>query len=218
MRSIMMKTVVAAAAVLWAGQASATIIGGGVTGGSSFDDGGQFNLIDPIPNGFTVGDNNQQSNDLFGFNEDQNILLSDALDLDVGTPQLAAGTEVASHYIFYDPVIGDIQGFVEFDAAVLGILTETDTLAASDVLANTDVTYLNPTLRGLEDRTDTAVIDPGNPNRILIDFFAASPGDYIRVLTERSPIAAQEVAEPGTLGLFGFGLSLLFLYGLRRRA
>lgn len=217
MRSIL-KTVILATSVLWAGQAAATIVGGGITGGSSLDEGGVFSLIDPIPLGFTVGDNNQQSDNLFAFNEDQNILLEDALDLDIGTPQLAAETEVASHYIFYDPVIGDIQGFVEFDARVLGILTETDTLFASDVLANTDVTYLNPTLRGLEDRTDTASIDPSNENRILLDFFAASPGDYIRVLTERSPIAAMEVAEPGSLGLFGFSLSLLFLYGRRRRA
>ena len=217
MRSIIMKTVFVAATALWAGQASATIIGGGVTGGSSFAAGGQFNLIEPIPFGFTVGDDNQQSDDLFGFNEDQNILLADALDLDVGTPQLAAGTEVASHYIFYDPVLASIEGFVECDAVVLGILTETDTLFASDVLANTDVTYLNPAARGLEDNTDSVVIDPGNPNRILIDFFAGSPGDYIRVLTERSPIAAQEVAAPGTLGLLGFSLSLLFLYGLRRK-
>ena len=217
MRSIL-KTVLVAATALWAGQAAATIIGGGVTGGSSFDAGGQFNLIDPIPNGFTVGDNNQQSDDLFGFNEDQNILLSDALDLDVGAPQLAAGTEVASHYIFYDPVLAGIEGFVEFDAPVLGVLTETDTLFASDMLANTDVTYLNPTLRGLEASTDSVGIDPGNANRILVDFFASSPGDYIRVLTERSPIAAMEGAEPGTLGLLGFSLGLLFLYGRRRRA
>ena len=216
MRSIL-KIALVAVPALWAGQAAATIIGGGVTGGSSFDAGGQFRLIEPIPNAFTVGNDNQQSNDLIGFNEDQNILLGDALDLDIGTPQLTPGTEVAAHYIIYDPVIGEIEGYVEFDAPVLGILTETDTLFASDILANTDVTYLNPTLRGLEDRTDTAIIDPDNPNRILVDFFAASPGDYIRVLTERSPIAAMEVSEPGTLGLFGFGLSLLFLYGLRRR-
>jgi hypothetical protein len=88
---------------------------------------------------------------LFGFDEDQNIVLSAPLIVDAGANPIPAGTLVPSQYVFFDP--GPTQhviGTVNFDSDVLGIITGTAHLAASDFLANTGVTYLNPGNRGLE--------------------------------------------------------------------
>ena len=136
--------------------AGATIISGQVTGGSALTAGGTFvKLTPPLSNPFgppnSVGDDNFQSPNLFGFDEDQNILLTAPLTVDVGSSPIPAGTTVASHYIFFDPgPTENIIGTVNFDAPILGIITSTDNLAASDFLANTGVNYLNPGERGLE--------------------------------------------------------------------
>ena len=191
---------------------SATIIGGGVTdyGGGT----GTFIELSvpfeaPVGGGSRVGDDTFQNNNLYAFNEDQNIVIPSALTVDVGansSPEvLSEETLVASHYVFFDPAgTVRIQGYVDFDARILGILTSTDRLAATDFLANTGVTYLNPTLRGLESNTDSVWIDSINDNRLRLDWTASTPGDYVRVLTERSVLA--EVPEPGTLALMSLGL------------
>ena len=184
-----------------AGPASATIIGGAVTGGTS---GGTFVDVSPIAPGYQVGNNNHQSPDLFGFNEDQNILLAAPLLIDVGGTSIAANTVVASHYVFFDPLnLTSVIGYVDFDSAVLGIITSRPKLDASDILANTNAVYNSPSARGLESN-DFAGIDGTFDFRINVDFVAGNPGDYIRVLTARSPAA--DVPEPATLTLFGLGL------------
>lgn len=189
--------------------AYATIIGGNVTGGNS---GGVFELINPIPINYQVGNNNQQSPNLFAFNEDQNINITSTISVNIGTDPVN-GDVVASHYIFFDPTaFSTIVGWVDFDADIYGIITQTAELAASDFLANTGVTYNSPGLRGLE-AGDFAWIDGTFANRVNIDFSAGSPGDYIRVLTRRSPTA--DIPEPGIIGLFGLGL--FGLLALRRR-
>lgn len=193
--------------------ANATIIGGAVTDGS-----GSFVLLEP---GFTdsdpdntVGDDTFQNPNLYGFDEDQNTAVEDApLNVDILAAtgvagQLPVGTVVASHYIFFDPQGSTSQeGYVDFDSDILAILTSTDTLAASDYLANTGVTYLNPGLRGLEPG-DSAAVDPVDARRLVVDWSASTPGDYVRVLTEFSPGA--EAPAPGTIalllaGIVGFG-------------
>ena len=50
-------------------------------------------------------------------------------------------------------------GYVDFDAMILGVAVTQFTMGATDFLANTKVTYLNPELRGLE-QGDYAWIDP----------------------------------------------------------
>ena len=201
--------------------AKAEIIDGSVTGGTAQAAGGTFvKLTVPLSNPFgpadSVGDDNFQSPNLFGFDEDQNIFLTAPLTVDVGTSPIPAGTTVASHYVFFDPGPSEhIIGTVDFDSDILGIITSTPTLAASDFLAKTGVNYLNPGARGLEPGDSVTI---NGPKQILFDTFASSPGDYVRVLTEFSPTAAA-VPEPGSLSLLGSGLlALAFLLRSRNSA
>ena len=190
----------------------ASIISGSVTGGTALANGGTFvQLTPPLANPFgppnSVGNDNFQNPNLYAFNESQNILLAAPLAADVGQLVLPAGTFVASHYVFFDPVQANITGTVNFDSPVLAIITSTGTLLASDFLAQTGVNYLNPTARGLEPgQGDSATIS--GPNQVSVAFTAGSPGDYIRVLTAFSPGAAP-VPEPASLavlaGLAGVG-------------
>ncbi len=197
--------------------AHATIISGAVTSGT-----GAFVELTP---GFTdsnpdntVGENNFQNTNLYAFNEDQNTeILNDPLSVDIlaitgmaGT--LAVGTVVASQYVFFDPLSFTNQtGWVEFDADILAVITSSANLDASDYLANTGVTYVSTSLRGLEG-SDSVSIDAGNARRLNVDWRAGSPGDYVRVLTAFSPGAAT-VPGPGTLVLLALGLAVI---GFRR--
>jgi len=196
--------------------ATATITSGTVTGGSAQTAGGTFvKLTVPLSNPFgppnSVGNDNFQSPNLFGFDEDQNILLAAPLVVDEGTSPIPAGTVVASHYIFFDPgPTQEVIGTVNFDSNVIAIITSTDLLSASDFLANTGVNYLNPAARGLE-AGDSVTIS--GPRQILFDTFASTPGDYVRVITEFSPAAG--TPEPGCLALLGSALAGLAL--VRRR-
>ncbi len=202
-----------------AGEAQAIIIGGAVTGGTASTNGGTFvQLFPPIGNPLgapnSVGNDTFNNYNLYGFNESQNAVVGPAgLATNIPSGTLAAGTVVASHYIFFDPQSGTQIGWVDFDAPILAIMTQTGTLAASDYLANTGVNYLNPSLRGLESG-DSAVIDGTLNYRLNVNWSASTPGDYVRVLTAFSPGAA--VPETGST-LLMMGCALLALDQLRRR-
>ena len=196
--------------------AQATITGGAVTGGYSFDNGGTFILLsvpfDVSTPENTVGSNNFNDLNLYGFDEDQNILLEADLDVDIlaatGVGGIAsAGSTVASHYIAYDPAGSATRrqvGTITFDSEIFGVITKSGTLNASDFLANTGVTYESPGLRGLESADRISFIDAYT---LEVDWAAGSPGDYIRVLTDFSPGAAVPLPAP----FFLLASSLLLL-------
>lgn len=191
--------------------AQAVIIAGDVTGGSAATAGGIFiKLIPPIGD---VGDDNFNDPNLYGFDEDQNIIIPAPLAVDIGpSATLPTGTEVASHYVVFDPASSQrMIGYVDFDAPILAIMTKTATLAASDFLANVSANYLSPSARGLES-ADSVAIDPVLTHRALINFTASSPGDSIRILTAFSPGGEPDptpMPAPGGLGLMLLGLCLL---------
>ena len=137
---------------------------------------------------FSVGADNFDDDNLYAFDEDQNIALNAPVRVDIGGDNgiLAAGSVVASHYVFFDSLSGVQIGHVDFDAPILGIAAFQDTMAATDFLANTRVTYINPTLRGLEEG-DYVWIDENDPYRLWVYWAGSSPGDYVRVFTKRSP-------------------------------
>ncbi|MGK0236686.1 MAG: hypothetical protein ACI92G_000141 [Candidatus Pelagisphaera sp.] len=189
--------------------AQAIIIDGAVTSGS----GSFFKLAVPLSGSTplnTVGDNNFNDSNLYGFNEDQNVAVGvGGLDPEIG-PDLTAGTIVASHYIFFDPNGGQSQtGWVTFDANILAIFTSKVSLGLSDYLANTGVNYEEPTLRGLE--SGDVVSFTGK--KLDVSWYAGNPGDYIRVLTAHSPGAVPD--NGATAMLLGLGLGVLVL--VRRR-
>jgi len=181
--------------------ATATITGGSISGGISKERGGVFKkLTPPIGN---VGKDNHQSPNLFGFDETQNIKLTQDLLVDVlvdkgkivrkTAKKIASGETVSSHYIFYDPINGDIKGTVRFDSDIIAIITTTNKLKASDFLViTTDATYLNSGPRGIESND---IIRVTGPRKIYVDFTAVSPGDYIRVLTSFSNLAEESASE-----------------------
>lgn len=182
----------------------AAIVGGAVTGGSALTLGGSFiELAPPIGD---VGHNIQQSPYLYAFDELQSVVL--ASDLHIG-PELAiaAGTQVSSHYVFFDPESREsITGYVDFDADVLGIIVHRGLLAESDWLGEASASYLNPRARGLEPN-DLVWRDEALLNRVNLSIFASTPGDYIRVITAAVP-------EPETYAMLLAGLGLI---GLRLR-
>ncbi len=150
---------------------------------------GSFVKLDPSTP-FAVGFDTFDDDNLYAFDEDQNIVLVEPIRVDIGGENgvIPQGTVVASHYVFFDSLDGVQQGYVDFDAPVLGIAAFQRTMAATDFLANTEVRYISVELRGLEDG-DLVWIDEQNPNRIWVSWAGSSPGDYIRVFTARSAAA-----------------------------
>jgi hypothetical protein len=199
------------ALVLAAHPADADVISGAVTGGNS---GGSFVLL-PTPFGAasspanTVGNNNFNSPNLFAFDERQAVVLTAPLAVDVGGSPIATGTAVSSHYVFFDPAQGrSVEGTVDFDGDVLGVITSRGNLLASDFLAAPGISYLNPAARGLESGD---LVSISGPRQIRVDWNASSPGDHIRVLTRPVP-------EPATAAVFGVGLAAAGAWRRVRRA
>jgi hypothetical protein len=152
---------------------------------------GRFVLLDPATP-FNVGADTFDDDNLYAFDEDQNITLPVTISVDIGGDAegtIATGTVVASHYVFFDSVSSFHYGYVVFDAPILGVAAFEPTMAATDFLANTAVTYINADLRGLEPG-DYVWIDKDDPHRLWVHWAGSSPGDYIRVFTERSEGAA----------------------------
>ena len=139
---------------------------------------------------FAVGNDTFDDCNLYAFDEDQNIVLPAPIRIDIGPEAgvIPQGTVVASHYVFFDSISGAHHGYVDFDAPILGVAVQQETMAATDFLANTRVNYISVELRGLEPG-DHVWIDGENPNRLWVYWAGSSPGDFVRVFTARSMAA-----------------------------
>ncbi|MFK7940034.1 MAG: hypothetical protein AB8B82_11685 [Roseovarius sp.] len=167
--------------------AQATVLDGGIVRQSGH---GSFVILDPGTE-FDVGADTFDDDNLYAFDEDQNITLSQPIHVDIGgddTGIIPQGTVVASHYVFFDSLDSVHHGYVYFDAPILGVAAFEPTMAATDFLANTKVNYISMELRGLE-TGDHVWIDEEDPNRLWVYWAGSSPGDYIRVFTEKSDAA-----------------------------
>ncbi len=179
---------------------NAAIVTGQVTGGQSLSQGGVFvELTAPFtqssPNS-TVGRNTFQDPNLYAFNEGVFTVSAD-LALEFGS--LTAGQRIESHLIAYDPRRSTtMTGYVDFDGEIIGVASSLSSLVATSIYENASVNYRYPRLVGLERRDSFAL---SGLQRILLDFRASSPGDYVRVFT------ASEIPLPAAAWLFLAGIA-----------
>lgn len=185
--------------------AGAAVVIGQAASGNAVAQGGVFQLIAPP----AVGQNNLQSLNLIAFDERQRVLLPAALLPTIGAP-IAAGRRVNAHVVAFDPVASrTVNGWVEFDGRVLGIITTRPGLIATNAqLGAPGTIYSMPGGVGLE-ANDVAQVDLFNPWRVNVRMTASSPGDMIRVLTAVVP-------EPRSWALMLAGFGLIGL-SMRRR-
>lgn len=125
---------------------------------------------------------------IFAFGE-QIVTLEENLEVDVSvafrsTPVIPEGTEICSYHVSLDSINGaavTLSGGLEFATPVIGLITSTGLLAASDgILGNPGTAYPGDfPARGLEG-TDVATID--GPNTVSFEFGVTEPGDHIRVI------------------------------------
>ena len=135
-----------AGAACFSCESSAAVISGTVTGGTS---GGVFELLTSPP--AEAGPNTFESPNLIAFDEQQRVVLDAPLMV---RPDLVlpVGSIVWSHYVAFDPNVGStVEGFVDFDRRIVGII---DTAAALDatslLLGADDTTYSTANASGLE--------------------------------------------------------------------
>jgi hypothetical protein len=198
--------------------AQAAIVMGTVTGGTIFtaNPAGQFVELNPRSGPFTVGQDNFNTNNVYGFDEKQGFTLTAALAADLGVRTVPIGTRVNSHFLFFDPLRRQTaQATILFDTPVLAAITLRPQLIASNFLGAANVTYLTPASFGLEPGTDFLGLGAPTANALRIQFLSTdSPGDHFRVLTLAQTLA---VPEPLTWLQMLAGFCFLGLQ-LRRRA
>jgi hypothetical protein len=178
------------AAGMVASAADASVVGGTVTlGGGSF-----VELDSTVP--MTIGKDNFNTPDMYAFDELQDYTLTSDLYVDGGV--ISAGKTVSSHYVAYDPLLWSRQaGSVSFSGKILGVISTTDSLLASDFLGAPAVSYVSIIERGLEGWDRYRVSD----KTVDVSWWASTPGDYMRVITVAPvPLPAAGLLMVGALG------------------
>ena len=211
----MRRLLLAATLLAWSSSAHAAIISGEITGGSVLKKGGMFVELQPVRLGkgdlIEIGADSFDDPNLYGFNESQNVRSQAGITVDIGR-DIAMNELVASHYLAFDPIRDRVQARITFDSKIIGVATSTRALDDSDYLASSGVNYLNTRARGLE-KKDNIFIDENDLFTLVLDLRASSPGDFVRVFTERSPSSAVPV--PAAAYLFA-GAGALMVANRRR--
>lgn len=195
--------------------AGATIVSGVIDGGSVQGVGSFVNLNGTGP--FTVGQDNFNTNNLYAFDEAQNFVLTDELIANFGLTNVAAGTRVNSHFVFFDPLAREtLQGTITFDTPVLAAITLRPQLIASNYLGAAGVTYLDPASVGLEPGVDFITLGSPGANNLRLNFLTTdAPGDHFRVITLASGLSP--VPEPASWAMLIAGVAAIGA-AMRRRA
>lgn len=143
------------------------------------------------------------------FNEIQNLVLGSNITTSTGV--ILAGTRVNSQMVLLNRTGSNgllrLNGSVTFDGLILGFITSTAGLAATDaILGAVGTTYEQFRLRGLEGNES---LSGQGTSTLALNLVVRQPGDWMRVVT----VAAVPVPAAGFL-LFG---ALGGLAALRRR-
>lgn len=148
----------------------------------------------------------------WAFNEATNFTLTANLSVDATTPGvytsngsltpgvIPSGTTVNSHYLYSDPVgsvLGNYEGFVEFDAPILGVIVLRPGLNLSDILGAPGTNYADNSARGMELSSNESFTITITQQRVNFRFNTTSATDDIRIITA--------VPTPGAAGLLGLG-------------
>ena len=127
--------------LLFVTSSHAIIIGGQVTDGSGIFEELGLPFSTPLGPDNTVGDNTFQTPNLYAFNEGQNITLTQGYNVNIGS-NLIKDMIISSHYVFFDPNGSTRQeGWVDFDADILAVITQTSLLDLSDTFLNNNVLW-----------------------------------------------------------------------------
>lgn len=183
--------------------------------------GAQAEILDPSTTPFSVLNGTIENRGQQGFDEQQNVFLTSALDVD-GAVDIAAGTSVSSHMIFFNQnsqsnaLNTHTNVLWTFSHKILGVMSDRNGVLegkSTGLLGHDDVTYPSVTpgdpifsARGMEGDDAYQIIDPYT---LSVSMYLTQPGDWIRVVTA--------VPLPAALPLYGAGMALLGFIGWRRK-
>lgn len=155
---------------------------------------------------------------MLGFDERQNVLLSDNLYVDSGW--IVAGTRVNSHTIFMNTPENQFLSLNRvkwtFENPILGVMSDRSgrlQVASSDLLGIPDTEYpMAPSAgRGMDNNNYFGI----TPSVLSVSMAGTESGDYIRVITEAESVPrsaeTESVPEPsvlmGLLAIAGLGVA-----------
>ena len=192
------------ALVALAATASATIIGTS----------GQITKIAPPPS--VLFDALESDTTMFAFDEQQNVTLSQPLNVDITTPgtyddsgdltpgTIPAGTAVSSQFVHSDPVGTQhpgvtLDGTVTTDKDILGIAILAKGLNDSDYLGAPGTLYPTGVFgRGLNlDNQDDFIIEQIDKRTVQIHSDVRLHSDQVRIITDGTPDGGLEGCTPG---------------------